>query len=236
MARFRAEIDPSARYQIAQILLDHVQALEAIGRTGGWSFAANIGLYLISTLWEGARGLAKRLRLDPSLAPRSLGYARALNTAPGLASIVDGRRRIEQARAICRALVTQYGSAEEPDLRQIVARARVFEAAALVSLGRVRAGFRAFAALTNSAEEAAAEEFKGFGTAAKTRGGLHGDFGSVAFLFHRATTLGHGDSRIARIAYTESTRPGMRGSPSTRARAIVTRLLTPGKPGFRSRR
>ncbi len=236
LARFRTETDPGTRQQIAEILLDHVKALQAIGETGRWWVASNIGLYIIGALREGGKYLGKRLPFDSAVAGGTLGFGRALRRAPGAASIIGKRRRVEQAIAVCQAVIAQYESAEEAGLRQLVVRARIFEAVALISLGRLGDGFRAFDALTKSGDETVAEAFRALAGTAKSRGGFRGDFESVSFLFHRAATLGQGDSRMSRIAYEESTRSGTRGSPNTRAGTILARLLTPGKPRLRVKR
>jgi hypothetical protein len=121
-----------------------------------------------------------------------------------LGSIIEKRRRMEQAIAASRALISQYESTEEAGLRQLVARARILEAAALVLSGHVGPGFRAFDVLTKSGDEAVAEVFSAFATDFKSEGGFYGEFGSVSSLFHRAATLGQGDPRMTRIAYEES--------------------------------
>jgi hypothetical protein len=236
LARFEAETDPDVRRRIGEVMLDHVQTLLRTGSAGPRWIAGSIGLILIGALCEGGLHLCKRLRIAPALAPRDQRVGRVLNSPPGMASVIDKRRRMKQALAVSRALVDRFGSAEEPDLRQLVARARIFEAAALGLLGRLREAGRVFDVLTKSGDEAVAEAFRTFAIAVKSEGGVRGEFGSVSHLFHRAATLGQGDPRMTRIAYEESTSPGTPGSPSTRAGALMARLLTPGKRQSHPRR
>ncbi len=236
LARFEAETDPSARRHTAEILVQHVKTLERESRARRWWAGGRIGPIVISTVWEGGRHLGRRLRVDSAVARRNPGIDRALSRAPGLGSIIERRRRMEQAIAVSRALITRYESTEDAGLRQLVARVRILEAAALVFSGHVGQGFQAFDMLTKSGDEAVAEAFRAFAAESKSEGGFYGEFGSISSLSHRARTLGQGDPRITRIAYEESTRSGTRGSPSTRTGAIMARLLTPGTPRSRARR
>jgi tetratricopeptide (TPR) repeat protein len=231
--RFDVESDPGTVGEVGEFLLSHARSLLHLGSPTFQAVLGQMTVTLGGAVGQGSASVARRLRLDRAPGVERWGdrlrrtsAARWVSRRHLVVTFTEKRRRAEAALLACRAVIDRFDGDELPDRRQTVDGARILEAEALMLLGHLQGAFHRFDELIGSGQESVAEAFR-----ARARLSSHerltDEIAAVAALAHRARTLGNGDTRIARIAFEESLRPGQPGSPDSRAAQWIARLLGP---------
>jgi len=226
--RFVAETDPETARRVARLLVSHAGAWLQVGRPSSSDLAVAAMVTLVGAVVEAIAGTGRQLPV-PLAGVRAWQVGLPVGRSRLVVPLIVRRRRAQRALAVSLVIVTRFESDADAGAEEIVAAAGIVRACALIQVGRVREGFRRFDELTGSGKESVAEAFRAQALLGSTDDVID-ELGMLAGLWQRAATLGHGDSRIARIAFEESTRPGARGEPRSRMAKRLARFLTPREP------
>jgi hypothetical protein len=142
------------------------------------------------------------------------------------------RRRLHAAIELSQAVINRIGSDPDPERQRVAMIARVQIASARMVTGGVLQGAREIGRLMASGDPAVVQAFQGLAAALRGRQDAPGQITELGMLAMRASTLGHGDDRIARIAYDDSVRPLVADTAHRPVRWFA-RLNRPSGPGKR---